>query len=220
MTLSGVCLIFFILISAAHLVAEAMGSKMGRYLTKPLLMPALGLYYVASAAQPNLLLLAATVCGWLGDVFLMLPDPQNTRRFFKPGLIAFLLGHILYIVLFAAYLPLAASVPVWGWTALVGFVAVGAVGYRLIIPHAGKMLPAIIAYIIIIILMGASTVLPLGSVRTIGAVTAMVGALVFMVSDTLNAYNRFVREIPYERVLTMGTYLAGQFFLVQGYLWF
>jgi len=98
----------------------------------------------------------------------------------------------------------------------VGFVAVVAVGYRFIIPHAGKMLPAIIAYIIIIILMGASTVLPLGSVRTIGAVTAMVGALVFMVSDTLNAYNRFVREIPYERVLTMGTYLAGQFFLVQG----
>ncbi len=150
----------------------------------------------------------------------MLPDPQNTRRFFKPGLIAFLLGHILYIVLFAAYLPRAASVPVWGWTALAGFVAAGAVAYRLIIPHAGKMLPAIIAYIIIIVLMGASTVLPLGSVHTIGAVTAMVGAFIFMVSDTLNAYNRFVGEIPCERIFTMATYLAGQFLLVQGYLWF
>ena len=48
----------------------------------------------------------------------------------------------------------------------------------------------------------------------------MAGAFVFMVSDTLNAYNRFVREIPFERLLTMGTYLGGQFLLVQGYLLF
>ena len=104
-------------------------------------MPALALYYVASAAQPNPILIAAIVCGWLGDIFL-------------------------------------------------------------------------------IVLMGASTVPPLGSVSTAGAITAMAGAFVFMVSDTLNAYNRFVREIPLERLYTMGTYLVGQFLLVQGYLFF
>ena len=122
---------------------------------------------MASAAEPNPVLIAAIVCGWLGDIFLMIPDPQNTRRYFKPGLAAFLLGHVLYIAVFAAYLPRVASVPAWGWGALAVYVAAGIVGYRLIAPHAGKMLPAIIAYIIIIVLMGISTVLPLGSVNTV-----------------------------------------------------
>ena len=127
---------------------------------------------------------------------------------------------MLYIVVFAAYLPGATHVPAWGWGALAVYFATGIIGYRLIAPHAGKMLPAIVAYILIIVLMGASTVFPLGSVRNSGAVTVMAGAFVFMVSDTLNAYNRFVREIPFERVFTMGTYLGGQFLLVQGYLCF
>jgi uncharacterized membrane protein YhhN len=220
MTGSGIFLILFIIISLAHLASEAAWSAAGRYITKPFLMLVLALYYVASAAQPNPVLVAAIACGWLGDIFLMIPDPQKTGRYFKPGLTAFLLGHVLYIAVFAAYLPRAESVPAWGWGFLAAYVAAGVVGYRFIAPHAGKMLPAIIAYIIIIVLMGASTVFPLGSVYTAGAVTAMAGAFVFMVSDTINAYNRFVREIPFERVLTMGTYLGGQFLLVQGYLFF
>jgi uncharacterized membrane protein YhhN len=220
MTISGILLILFIIFSLAHLASEAVWSQPGRYITKPLLMPALALYYVASVAQPNPILIVAIVCGWFGDIFLMIPDPKKTRRYFKPGLAAFLLGHILYIAVFAAYLARAESVPAWGWGLLALYIAVGIVGYHLIAPHAGKMLPAIMVYIIIIVLMGASTVLPLGSVHTAGAVTAMAGAFVFMVSDTINAYNRFVREIPFERLFTMGTYLGGQFLLVQGYLLF
>lgn len=220
MTVSGIFLILFIIFSLAHLAAEAAWSQAGRYITKPFLMPVLALYYMASAAQPNPILIAAVVCGWLGDIFLMIPDPQKAGRYFKPGLTAFLLGHVFYMAVFAVYLPRASGVPLWGWGFLVVYITAGVVGCRLIAPHAGKMFSAIIAYIIIIVLMGASTVLPLGSVNTTGAVMAMAGAFVFMVSDTINAYNRFVREIPFERVLTMGTYLGGQFLLVQGYLFF
>ena len=213
-------LVVFVVVCLAHLAAEAVRSQPGRLVTKPLLMPALAWYYTASAAQPNSVLLAALACGWLGDVFLMIPDPARTRRYFKPGLVAFLAGHLLYAAVFAAYLPQASNVPSWGWGALIVFLAVGAVGYRLIVPHAGKLRPAIVAYIVIIVLMGASTVLPLGTVNTAGALTAMAGALLFMLSDTVNAYNRFVREIPGERLYTMSTYLGGQFLLVQGYLMF
>jgi uncharacterized membrane protein YhhN len=220
MTTSTLFLLLFIAFSLAHLVSEAARSLTGRYFTKPFLMPLLGLFYTASAEQPNPVLVAAIVCGWLGDIFLMIPDPHKTRRYFKPGLAAFLLGHVLYIAVFAAWLPFASKVPLWGWCSCSAFIATGAVGYRLITPHAGKMLPAIIAYIVIIVLMGASTVLPLGSAHIGGVVTAMAGALVFMLSDTINAYNKFAREIPFERLYTMSTYLGGQFLLVQGYLLF
>jgi len=220
MTASSILLIVFILVSLAHLAVEAAGSITGRYITKPLLMPVLALYYVASAAQPNLLLVAAILLGWIGDVFLMLPESEKKNAYFKAGLAAFLLGHILYVVVFAAYLPHLSSVPAWGLIALAVFVATGVAGYKLIVPHAGKLLPVIIAYIVIIFLMGVSTILPLGTVAACGAVTAMAGAFFFMVSDTINAYNKFAREIPGERLLTMGTYIAGQFLLVQGYLLF
>jgi uncharacterized membrane protein YhhN len=213
-------LVAFVALSVAHLAAESARSQAGRFLTKPLLMPALALYYGASAARPDAVLLAALAFGWLGDVFLMIPDPAKTRRWFRPGLVAFLAGHVLYVAVFASFLPQAGRVPAWGWGALAVYATIGFVGYRLIVPHAGRLTRAIVAYIVIIVAMGASTVLPLGSVDTGAALTAMAGALLFMVSDTLNAYNRFVREIPGERICTMGTYLAGQFLLVQGYLLF
>jgi uncharacterized membrane protein YhhN len=220
MTASGIFLVLFIISAFAHLASEAAASPAGRYVTKPLLMPLLALYYTAAAAEPNPLLIAAVVCGWLGDIFLMIPDQRKTLRYFKPGLAFFLLGHVFYIAVFAAYLPYAAGIPAWGWGSLAVFVAAGAVVYRLIAPGTGKMLPAIGAYIIIIVLMGASTVLPLGSVNTAGAVMVMAGSFVFMVSDAINAYNRFVRELPCERLVIMAAYLAGQYLLVQGYLYF
>lgn len=97
MTISGIALIVFILFSVAHLAAEAARSRAGRYFTKPDLLPVLALYYVASAAEPNLLLIAAMICCWLGDVFIMMPDPLSTHRYFKPAVTAVLLGHSFYI---------------------------------------------------------------------------------------------------------------------------
>jgi uncharacterized membrane protein YhhN len=218
MDLSTVLLALFIATVLAHLAAEALKSLPGRYATKPFLMLSLVLYYTSAAPVVNWLIVVALAGGWLGDIFLMIPDPEKTRRWFKPGLAAFLAGHVFYIAVFASYIGSAGNVPAWGWCALAVYITAGGTGYRLIAPHAGKMLPAIIAYIVIIVLMGATTVLPLGTVRLTGALLAMAGAFVFMVSDILNAYNKFAREIPNGRLYIMSTYLGGQFLLVQGYL--
>jgi uncharacterized membrane protein YhhN len=74
--------------------------------------------------------------------------------------------------------------------------------------------------VIIFVIMGASAVFPLGTAAFPGVLTVMIGAFVFMISDIINAFGKFVREIPNERFYTMLTYLAGQFLLVQGYLLF
>lgn len=220
MTLSGIFLILFIIISLVHIACEARQLLIGRYSTKPLLMPTLGLYYVTSAPQTNFIFLAALACCWLGDIFLMVTSRQKEGRYFKIGLVSFLLGHLLYITVFSSYLPHVINMPLWGLGCIAVYFAAGYAGYRLIAPHTGRMLPAVIAYIIILVLMGGSTVIPLGSVRLAGAVTAMAGALLFMISDAVNAYDRFIKKPPLEWMLTMGAYLTGQFLIVQGYLWF
>ncbi len=211
-----VCLIVF---AAAHLIGEALKSMPVRYITKPFLMPSLALYYITSAVEVNWLVIAALVCGWLGDIFLMIPDPEKTRIYFRPGLVAFLLGHVFYIIVFGAFLTGIGSLPWYGYACFVVFLASGLFGAKLLLPHAGAMRGPILGYIVIIVLMGFAATLPLGSALLRGAVTVVLGAFVFIVSDTINAYNKFVKEIPYERLYTMSTYLAGQFLLVQGCLW-
>lgn len=220
MTVPDALLIAFILISLVHLAAAGAQASAGRYITKALLMPVLALYYVTSAAHPNSVFVGAILSGWLGDVFLMLPDRQNRGRYFRYGLICFSLGHVLYIFAFVSHCYRPFFLPAWGWAALTLYVAAAMAGYALIASRAGKMLPAISAYIMIITLMGISTMLALGSAHTNGVVMTMAGAFLFMVSDAINAYNRMVRKIPCEGLLTMGTYLAAQFLLVQGFLFF
>jgi uncharacterized membrane protein YhhN len=100
------------------------------------------------------------------------------------------------------------------------FLGMGILGFRLIAPHAGAMKKAIVAYVIVITAMGVSTVFTLGQVSLGGVILAMAGAFIFMVSDIINAYNKFVAEIVHERIYTMSTYLLGQFLLVQGVLLF
>ncbi|HSV97775.1 MAG TPA: lysoplasmalogenase [Spirochaetota bacterium] len=215
-----VLLVVFIALAAAHVVSEGFKYMPGRYFVKPLLMPALALYYLFSTEAPNGFMLAAIGFGWLGDIFLMVPDPDKTRRYFRPGLVAFLLGHVFYIIVFASYISGMERFPAAAWLLLVPYIATGVFGYRLIGPHAGAMKKAILAYTVIFVAMGAATVLPMGSALLGGVLTAMAGSFVFMVSDIINAYNKFAREIANERVYTMSTYLAGQLLLVQGYLMF
>ncbi|MRR17924.1 MAG: lysoplasmalogenase, partial [Deltaproteobacteria bacterium] len=115
MTVPQVLLIIFSLISFIHLTCEGARLRIGRYLTKPLLMPVLALYYVTSAAHPNPFFVGAILCGWLGDVFLMIPDSHNSGRGFRLGLICFSAGHILYMLVFASSISRPFHLPVWGW---------------------------------------------------------------------------------------------------------
>ncbi|HCY85437.1 MAG TPA: hypothetical protein DHV36_09920 [Desulfobacteraceae bacterium] len=209
----------FALISLVHLVGEAVASKPVRYLSKPLLMPALALYYLMSTEAFSWIMAAALAGGWLGDIFLMIPDRDEKRRFFKLGLVAFLLGHLFYVWAFLAWGSLG-QLPVPGMLSILFFVGYGVVVFIKLKPYMGALFVPITAYIIVIVLMGVSTGLCTGTQNLPAGFAVVIGALIFMVSDTLNAWNRFAREIPYERILTMATYLGGQFLLVYGYVQF
>ncbi len=218
--LQSIFLTMFVLFSLLHLLGEAMKKLPVRYATKPFLLVSLAAYYCVSADTINWMMTGAILCGWLGDIFLMIPDPEKTRKYFKPGLAAFLLGHVLYTVVFAASFSGCDVFPSLGWGLFLPYILMGAAGFLLVKPHAGKLLGAFAAYVIIIVIMGFSTVLPLGGVTFKGVSFAMAGSFIFIISDTLNGYNKFAREIPNERIYTMSTYLVGQFLLVYGYLHF
>lgn len=147
---------------------------------------------------------AALVLSLAGDVFLMLPDPT---KYFVPGLASFLVGHVLYIVGFAQD-DLSGTALVVG--VVVTFVALMSVGPTIVAGSADvdRRLPVpVTAYVLTISVM---VTFAIGS----GRVAAIVGALLFFVSDACIGWSRFVDEFRHQRVAIMTTYHLAQALLV------
>jgi len=155
------------------------------------------------------------VCSLVGDVFLMLP-----RERFVAGLVAFLLAHLAYLVGFNPSLPplnLASLI-----LAPVPFVIASQI-YRRIARGLeaggqGRLKLPILAYMIVISLMLLSALLTLVRPEwsAVAALSASGGALLFMLSDTLLAWNKFVAPLRHNRVLVRMSYHLGQLLITLG----
>ena len=232
MAVDIIILILFIVFSVIHLVGEiliyAKKEKAGiivRYVTKPFLMPLVALYYIF-VEQPFIcgFIVAGIGFGFIGDILLMLSSPEKRKIAFLIGLIAYPISHLFYIVAFVfnfvsrvntyefLYWTLAISLPM----ILLGIFA----GIK-IFPKAEKMKVPMLINIIILVLMGlASTLFFYSSEFALrGAITAVIGIYVYMISVLVYAWNNYVKEIPFERLIKMSTYLIGLFLIVQGFIW-
>jgi uncharacterized membrane protein YhhN len=146
---------------------------------------------------------AALVASLVGDVLLMLPGA------FVPGLAAFLVAHIGYIVGLdvdgggsATVLVVCAAV-VGAAAFLVGRRLIGCMAAR---GGSRERLP-VVAYMMVITAMVASAL-------ATGRALPALGALLFMASDSLIGWRRYVREQPWMPVVIMVTYHVGQALLV------
>lgn len=163
---------------------------------------------VLTSAGGAILLVALILC-LAGDVLLL----GDSEPRFLGGLSAFLLGHIGYAVLFV---HLGLTSPWWGLVALLAVAAVLPLAVRIVRAAAASgggaaLGGALTAYIVVI-----------SAMAVLGAATGhpwlALGALVFVASDTILGFNRFVRELPWGRVGVMVTYLVAQGMLVHGAL--
>ena len=151
---------------------------------------------------------AALVLSLAGDVLLMLP-----QDLFVAGLAAFLVAHVLYLVGFWTNGPSAFALAI----AIVVVVAVvGPLGRRILTAIAANGEPrelrgAVAGYMVVISAM-------LATALATGNVVAAVGAGLFMASDSMIAWDRFVRPFRFAPVAIMVTYHLGQAGLVAALL--
>lgn len=175
------------------------------YVFKPLTLVALTATALAlDPADPAVRawFVVALVLSLAGDVLLMLP-----RDLFVPGLAAFLLAHVAYVV----GLALAGVTPggmVVG-LAVVGLalVAVGMPLLRGARRAEAALVPPVLAYMLVISAMLATAV---GTGRAL----AIAGAGLFYLSDALIGWGRFVTAHDRGRLAVMVTYHVGQALLV------
>ena len=167
----------------------------------------LALIGVAAALHPThadrrTWFIVAVALSMLGDVFLMLP-----RDLFVAGLTSVLLAHLAYLVGFRLH---GGSAAAWGAAALV-VLAVDAVLARPVLvavrrSHRDLLVP-VVAYMLVISAMVSA------ALATVVAL-AIGGAALFLASDTLIAWNRFLRPRPWMPLAIIVTYHVGQTGLV------
>lgn len=139
----------------------------------------------------------------LGDTFLIFPEQH-----FKKGLIAFLIGHICYIIAFM--IPTGFHFTFWIFFPIV---IVGVLYLRYIIPYTGKMKIPIILYILIILIMVWTAAERFHSYPTLRAVLPAIGAVLFMGSDAVLTLNKFRKPFFNAELIILTTYFTAQWFL-------
>lgn len=168
-----------------------------RFYTKPLLIPILILYYLCSVTQKNCLFIAGLVMSFLGDLFLMFSWG------FIAGLTSFLIDHILYILVFKDYFKHKNV-----YIILFILIYISAL-YSFLFPYLGTMKIPVLLYAITI---GTMLHVALGTKLK----WLMVGAVLFVLSDTILAVNIFYQKSLIGSLSVMLTYVLAQYCLVEG----
>lgn len=155
------------------------------------------------------------VFGLAGDCFLMFNDVDSS--FFMFGLISFLIGHIAYISAF--YLDYRWYPSIEKKYTKIALVVFGlfCLGFYLYLrPYLNEMKIPVLIYSFVISFMAIMAVNRKGRVNTFSFNLIFWGAVLFLISDSLLAFNKFVFSFDYAGIPIMATYMAAQYLITVG----
>ncbi|MUT66518.1 lysoplasmalogenase [Paenibacillus sp. NEAU-GSW1] len=158
------------------------------------------LQFPAESKRSHWLLLTGLFFCMLGDGLLV---------WFVVGLTAFLIGHLFYLFAFL-------SVWRFSWirlSALVPLVAYGAWMCSNLVPalqDSGDqaLIIPVLVYVVVIMLMCWSAIMT-------GNKLAILGSVLFVISDSVLSWNMFVSDITYSSIYIMATYYGAQFLIAR-----
>ena len=206
----------FLIVLVIHLTGSYAGNNMIESITKPLLMIALFWYFIWSTKKVSSGLkkwiLLALFFSWAGDMLLMFV--VNNSVFFLAGLSSFLIAHIFYILFFHS---VRVRESVTGKTFLLFPVLIYyAVLMTLLSPGLGNMkLPVRIYGVFICFMLMLAMHMPYIKDKKAGLLM-ITGALLFVVSDSVLAINKFYNEFNGAGIVIMLTDGIAQLLIVEG----
>ena len=212
-------IILFFFLSAFNLFAVITHWQYGIYFSKPLLMAVLaGWFYFSTKDNFTVfskLIFAGIIFSIGGDTFLMFVDKAPV--FFLVGLGNFLITQLLYIFAFVNYHKFKKGLIInKKWVALPVLIYLIFFVYYLIPDIPEAFLIPVLVYSLIISTMLISAVNMKGRVGEKVAGGLIIGALLFVISDSCIAINKFkntgiTAEIM--GIIIMATYLLGQYLI-------
>jgi len=199
-----------IILLVGVLYHEEKKNRMPLLITKSILSL---LFVITALLQPhsvpayfNYLFVGLIFC-LIGDVCLALPQ----KKAFMGGLVAFLVGHVFYILSFLSLIQIFH----WISPGLFIIFAISAFIFFWLRPHLKSMLIPVFLYILVITVMasGAWAIFWKSPFQISGKALILAGSFCFYFSDIFVARNRFIKEEYRNRLLGLPLYYAGQFML-------
>jgi uncharacterized membrane protein YhhN len=204
------------LVLIGDLIGLQLGNETLQFICKPLIIPAsIGFFYSAthrSRSGISKWVLLALIFSWIGDVLLMFQDKNAV--FFLSGLSSFLLAHIFYIIYFHK-VRIKENIKSNPW-----FLVIVVIYYAGLIsflsPFLGDMKLPVRIYGIVISFMFMLAMHMLYIRNKMPGRWMMIGALLFVISDSILAINKFYQSFEMANILIMLSYGFAQFYIVKG----
>jgi len=210
----------FAVIVIVELLGRLMDNISLEYPVKPLIMIWISIYFLINARKRSFipLVMIAFFFSWTGDIFLMFSGGYNSDIFFYAGVGAFFFAQLAYILLFTRSAEnhikgLLLRNPLW----FIPFLGFGGAILFLLYPGLdGIMVPVISVYAVSLIGMSLAALNRRDRVNFDSFRLVFTGSVLFVISDSLIALNKFYTEIPYAGFLIMLTYIAAQYLIMHG----
>jgi uncharacterized membrane protein YhhN len=206
-------------IGIIFIALETIGATWPAILAKALIIPVLFfLYFRLIKGQINnfhRMIMSALVFSWLGDVTLQLQGKNDI--FFMIGLSCFLLAQVMYLIAFFStkgenvlfFKKIYLILPV---------ILYGLIILYILYDGLGDMKITVIIYTIVILTMLSSALNREKKVNRQSYILVLVGAILFVLSDSMIAINKFSYPFDMSRIVIMLTYVVAQYLIAIGCL--
>lgn len=218
--------LFIGLVYALVTIGTIIGSVQGWhgliYVCKPLLMITLSVWFYFKSRRVGdrftLLIQAGLFFSLIGDVALMFEHLDEF--YFMIGLGAFLIAQLCYTIAFAHNIANAAApFSFLPWIIGTGITAYGVFFAMDLMPRIDEVIKVPVGvYAVAITLMGLGATFRFGRTFPQSFVLVLIGAFLFIASDSLLATNRFLRTLDHSSWSVILTYAIGQYMIVTGCL--
>lgn len=200
-------LLILLLSGALYLAGHYFDKPLLKYVFKPLTTILILLFAFVRMPQVSIhykeFILIGLTLSLIGDIFLLWPEKQ-----FISGLLAFLLAHLLFILAMITDFG-----PYYDWQYLIPILLYMIVFLWIILPKSGKLVFPVVVYAFVLMLFfwqaAGRAVYLAGS----SSMDALLGAGLFVVSDSVLAYNRFVKNFKWAEFFIIITYWAALYFI-------
>ncbi len=216
MTKTKLFLGLFFIVSIVELLAVSAGWREVHVVAKSLIMLSLIGYYMGAAENRNRHLIRAMFFCWAGDVLLL--RQNDDENFFILGLLAFLIGHLLYIYAYRQ-LQWRNPGPIPFHTKLLTASPIYVLAILLIwylYPGLGTLAVPVMVYALVLAVMVQTGIFRMGRTSPDSFWFVNAGAALFMLSDSLLGINKFSTPFTGAAGIVMLTYILGQYLIVEG----
>lgn len=206
----------FLFALLCNLAAIYVDNETLRFISKSLLMPLLIIYFLLQTKPAvsglKAWIILALIFSWLGDILLMFEEDNSI--FFLLGLSAFFIAQVFYIVFFH---NIRMREYIRGNALLLLLVIV----YYFILvsilsPSLGGMKLPVRIYGVVLSFMVMLAMHTMFSKNKKAGWRMMLGAILFVASDSFLAFNKFYSAFSYAEIIIMSTYGLAQLLITEG----